>query len=207
MATKSLARPKRSYDPEGLRSRILDIAASTFQTRGYHATAMHDLIRLAGLSGGALYHHFPTKKALGIAVISERVAKEIEQTWVEPFRSAATTAEALAGVFDRVIADLDARAAVTGCPLNNLAIELILSDPDFRVAVETVFESWRTAISASVREDQSRGMLTHLDPNDFPTFVVAAFSGAMGMSKTVQHTEPLKACRRQLERMMDWSST
>jgi AcrR family transcriptional regulator len=206
MTVEEVARRRRSYDPEGMRRRILDVAADVFQKRGYHSTTMHDVVRLAGMSGGALHHHFPTKKALGLAVIRERVATEIEQTWVQPFRSAASTTDALAAVFQSVITDLETRAAVTGCPLNNLAIELILSDPDFRVAVEAVFDTWRSAIAESISDDQAEGMLTHLDANDFPTFVVATFSGAMGMAKTVQHAEPLRACRRQLERMMSWSS-
>jgi TetR/AcrR family transcriptional repressor of nem operon len=206
MPVEHVTPQKRSYDPEGMRRRILNVAADAFQKRGYHATSMQDVMGLAELSGGALHHHFPTKKALGLAVIRERVASEIEQTWVEPFRSAASTADALAGVFRSVITDLKARASVTGCPLNNLAIELILADPDFRVAVEVVFDSWRTAIARSVRDDQAEGKLGHLDADDFPTFVVATFSGAMGMAKTVQHTEPLEACARQLERMMSWSS-
>jgi AcrR family transcriptional regulator len=34
-------------------------------------------VRLAGVTGGALHHHFPTKKALALAVIGERVAAEL----------------------------------------------------------------------------------------------------------------------------------
>lgn len=200
------SRPKRSYDPQLVRTRILDAAASAYQSTGYHSTSMHDVMRLTGLSGGALYHHFPTKKALGLAVIRERVSRGVADTWIEPLRSTAGTARALRRVFDDVIGDLDERVTVRGCPLTNLALELSLADPDFREAVHAIFVRWRTAIVESVREDQARGALAHLDAEDFATFVVALFSGAMGLAKAAQNTAPLKSCVREIERVMSTAS-
>lgn len=198
----AVARTKRSYDPQLVRSRILDAAASAYQSAGYHSTSMHDVMRLTALSGGALYHHFPTKKALGLAVIRERVANDVAETWIEPLRSTAGTARAVRRVFADVIGDLDERATVRGCPLTNLALELSLADADFREAVHAIFEGWRTAIVESVREDQASGALAHLDPEEFATFVVALFSGAMGLAKAAQSTAPLRSCVREIERVM-----
>jgi AcrR family transcriptional regulator len=193
---------KRNYDPQQMRSRILDVAAGAFQSRGYHSTSMHDIVRLADLSGGALYHHFPTKKALGLAVIRERVSREIAQTWIEPLRSPAGAADAVLAVFETVISELDERAAVMGCPLNNLGLELILCDPEFRVAVDAVFDSWRAAIVEKLCDDQSKGKFAKLNAEEFATFVVASFSGAMGLAKAAQNTGPLRSCARQLARAM-----
>ena len=206
MTTRAIPQPKRSHDPQLLRRRILDAAAAAFQSGGYHSTSMHDIMRLTALSGGALYHHFPTKKALGLAVIRERVSREIDDTWSEPLRAHAPTGAALRGVFDAVIANLDQRAAVKGCPLTNLALELSLADPEFREAVQMVFESWRSAIADSVRADQANGALAHLDAEDFATFVVALFSGAMGLAKATQTTAPLTTCASEIERALSRSA-
>jgi AcrR family transcriptional regulator len=75
------------------------------------------------VTGGALHHHFPTKKALAVAVIRERVARAVEQIWIEPIRSANTAAQGILGVLEQ-IADGN---VVLGCPLGNLAIELSLA--------------------------------------------------------------------------------
>ncbi|MGG2362649.1 TetR family transcriptional regulator, partial [Salmonella enterica] len=83
-----------------------------FQRRGYHATGMHDLMRQAGVTGGALYHHFPTKKALGLAVIAERVARQVQETWIDPVVAAPTAAAGIRAVLADIIAGLDARGAV-----------------------------------------------------------------------------------------------
>jgi AcrR family transcriptional regulator len=200
--TETASGRKRSYDPNGTRQRVLDVTAEAFQSRGYHGTGMHDLVREAGVTGGALYHHFPTKKALGLAVIRDRVAQEVEETWIEPIRSAPDALEGIAAVFDRIGAGLR-RGAVSGCPLNNLVLELSLADPEFRAAMAAVFDAWRTAIAARLRADQAAGRLAPVDADELAAFVVAAYSGAMAQAKAQQDATPLEACARQLMRSLE----
>jgi AcrR family transcriptional regulator len=201
--TETTSGRKRSYDPEGTRQRVLDVAAEAFQSRGYYGTGMHDLMREAGVTGGALYHHFPTKKALGLAVIRDRVAREVEDTWIQPVRSAPDAIGGIAGVFDRIAAGLRRRGAVSGCPLNNLVLELSLADPEFRAAMEAVLDAWRAAIAARLRADQAAGRLAPADADELAAFVVAAYSGAMAQAKAQQDAAPLEASARQLMRSLE----
>jgi AcrR family transcriptional regulator len=194
----SSVRRRRSNDPEAMKRRVLDVAAAAFQTRGYHSTSTHDIMREAGVTGGALHHHFPTKKALGLAVIRDRVAQAVEETWIEPVRTASTAAAGIRKVFQQIAVSMDARGTVLGCPLNNLALELALADPEFQHAVQSVFERWQTAIADKLRADQAAGALKNVDPEALATFVVAAYSGAMAMAKARQSSEPLGTCARQL---------
>ena len=92
--------PRRKNDPAGVRGRILDAASSLFQSQGYNASSVHEIAAAASVTGGALHHHFPTKKAIGLAVIAERVGQALEETWLEPVRSAATAREGILEVFD-----------------------------------------------------------------------------------------------------------
>ncbi len=187
---------KRAYDPVRMRNRLLDVAAASFQARGYHATGMHEIMRMAGVTGGALYHHFPSKKALGLAVIRERVARAVTETWIEPLKSARRAGEGIRTVFAEVAAALEERGSVQGCPLNNLAHELALADPEFRTALVGVFENWRIAISEKLRSERRR------DAESLATMVVATFSGAMSQAKAGQTAAPLAACAQQLLRML-----
>ena len=181
-----------------MRRRVLDVAAAAFQTRGYHSTSTHDIMREAGVTGGALHHHFPTKKALGLAVIRDRVAQAVEETWIEPVRTAPTAAVGIREVFAQIAATIAARGAALGCPLNNLALELSLADPEFRHAVASIFERWQMALAEKLRTDQAAGAPKNVDPEHLATFVVAAYSGAMAMAKARQSSEPLRMCAQQL---------
>ena len=192
----------RTNDPQGLKRRLVETAYAVFATQGYHATAMHDVKRLAGVSGGALAHHFPTKRELAVAVIKERVAEAVEAAWIEPVQSAATVAEGIRAAFDRIALELERRGAVSGCPLNNLALELAREDEELRAQLDAIFVRWRQAIAAKVRADQQAGALLDLDPDGFATLVVAAYSGAMAMAKASQSAAPLKLCAQELARAL-----
>jgi AcrR family transcriptional regulator len=202
MASRTTRRSRRVNDPAAMRARILDAAAVAFQTSGYAATSMHDIIRAAGATGGATYHHFPTKKALGIAVIDERVATAVDRAWIEPMQSARSTLDGVLTVFAEVIASHERRGVLSGCETSNLALELALADEDFRTALNAVFERWRGTIATRIRSDQANGMLDDTDADELATFIVATYSGAMAIAKTAQDSAPLKACALQLARSM-----
>jgi AcrR family transcriptional regulator len=189
---------KRTNDPEGMRQRILDVAELAFQERGYHATSLGDLMHAAGVTGGALHHHFATKKALGMAVIAERVAASVEETWLRRMEEAPSAREGVAQVFAAVADELERQGFVRGCPLNNLAHELSLADDDFRMVLAGIFEAWRTAIADRMRFDQETGAEEGVDPDRFAALTVAAYSGAMSMAKTEQDAAMLKVCAEAL---------
>lgn len=198
-ATRAAA---RKNDPEGLRRRLVDAAHSAFTTRGYHATSVHDVKREAGVTGGALAHHFPTKKDLGLAVLQDRVADVVEETWIRPVRDAASAGEGIQAVFAAIVADPERQGSISGCPLNNLALELARHDSDFRREIDVIFGRWRDALADRIRADQAAGIAMDVDPETFATFVVATYSGAMAMAKAGQSVAPLKLCAEQLARVM-----
>ena len=54
-----------------LRDRILDAARELFVSRGYTATSMQDIVKVAGTSIGNCYFYFPDKAALLMALAEE----------------------------------------------------------------------------------------------------------------------------------------
>jgi AcrR family transcriptional regulator len=192
-------RQKRTNDPEGMRNKVLDVAEAAFQARGYHASSLGDLMAAAGVTGGALHHHFPTKKALALAVIEERVAGAVEETWIVPLLAAGSAREGVRTVFGAVATELEQQGFVRGCPLNNLAHELSLADPDFRSALAGIFATWRQAIADKIRADQQAGKEQGTDPQRFAALTVATYSGAMSMAKTAQDAGVLRDCLAEME--------
>jgi TetR/AcrR family transcriptional regulator, fatty acid metabolism regulator protein len=53
------------------RERILDAALSVFADRGYHRATVDDIVRVSGTSKGAVYHHFPNKEAVFLALVDD----------------------------------------------------------------------------------------------------------------------------------------
>ena len=53
------------------RSRVLDAAAELFVAQGYSGTTLRQIAATAGIKAGSVYHHFDSKEALYVAVLSE----------------------------------------------------------------------------------------------------------------------------------------
>jgi AcrR family transcriptional regulator len=60
---------------EATRARLVEAARRLFVERGYEATSTNDVLEAAGVSRGALYHHFATKQEL-FAAVFERVSEQ-----------------------------------------------------------------------------------------------------------------------------------
>ncbi|HZP36709.1 MAG TPA: TetR/AcrR family transcriptional regulator [Methylomirabilota bacterium] len=53
------------------RDRILQAALQVFAEKGYHRALVDDIVRVSRTSKGAVYHHFPNKEALFLALVDE----------------------------------------------------------------------------------------------------------------------------------------
>ena len=53
------------------RDRILSAALEVFAGKGYHRAIVDDIVRASGTSKGAVYHHFPNKEAVFLALVDD----------------------------------------------------------------------------------------------------------------------------------------
>ncbi|NIJ39167.1 AcrR family transcriptional regulator [Sphingopyxis panaciterrae] len=185
-----------------MRARILDAAAELFQARGYHDTSVQDVKRLAGVSSGAFHHHFESKKALGLAVVHERVTGALRAAWLDPVLAAPTAADGVREAMRAIGGELGEQGFVRGCPVNNLAVELAFSDADFRDALRAIFAGWQDSIAARLAAGPMPPAFAGAAPADLARFIVAAYSGAMTMAKTEQSPAPLDATTAILVRLL-----
>src|SRR5215469_5804646 len=101
------------------RSALVRAGRSLFGRSGYAATSVEDLAREAGVTTGALYHHFPTKAALFEAVF-ELVHTELMAASGAAAQGASDVIEALAAAFeaflDKVLEPDVQRIIITDAP-------------------------------------------------------------------------------------------
>jgi AcrR family transcriptional regulator len=57
------------------RERILDAALGVFARKGYHRALVDDIVRASSTSKGAVYHHFPNKQAVFLALVDDFAAR------------------------------------------------------------------------------------------------------------------------------------
>ncbi|UYP19535.1 TetR/AcrR family transcriptional regulator [Rhodococcus sp. Z13] len=69
----------RVRDAARTRTALLDAAQEVFLRDGYAAAATEEIVAVAGVTRGALYHHFANKRELFRGVV-ERIQKDAEET-------------------------------------------------------------------------------------------------------------------------------
>jgi AcrR family transcriptional regulator len=73
---------KRVAQGRATRGQLIEVATSLFADHGYEGTSIDAVLAAAGVSRGALYHHFAGKEALFTAVleaVSDRVTAEVTE--------------------------------------------------------------------------------------------------------------------------------
>jgi AcrR family transcriptional regulator len=85
--------------PPDRRSQILDTAAELFASRGFHGVSVADLGAACGISGPALYKHFPSKQAM-LAEMLVSISEELLRVGRERVAAADGPATALAALVE-----------------------------------------------------------------------------------------------------------
>jgi AcrR family transcriptional regulator len=76
------------------RAHLIDVATRLFAAHGYDGTSIEAVLADSGVSRGSLYHHFPGKDALFLAVLEE-VGERSAQPVLEAMRDAPDPVAAL----------------------------------------------------------------------------------------------------------------
>jgi AcrR family transcriptional regulator len=80
MTEQQAALGKRAAQGRATRGQLIEVATQLFTEHGYEGTSIEAVLSAAGVSRGALYHHFAGKEALFEAVltaVSERITVEL----------------------------------------------------------------------------------------------------------------------------------
>lgn len=171
-------------DPEQTRSELLEAAFKEVYENGFKAASLERILSNTHLTKGALYHHFPNKQAMGLAVVDEVIGAAIRRNFVEPLECTDDPIQLLMDYVDLPIpGDAEYRMRC-GCPLNNLTQEMSAIDDEFRAHLCAIFDEWQGALAGAFRRGQKRGNVRReVDAGQAAVFVIAAYEGAIGLSK------------------------
>ena len=185
---------RRSRESDTTRDKLLKAAFEEIYRRGFQAASLDTILAKAGVSKGALYHHFPDKASLGYAVVDEFVKGLLLERWgvLEPPSGDPITA--LQRILRGRVAKLTSREVELGCPLNNLAQEMSPLDQRFRRGVNATFDIWTDAVAKDLASGQAQGTVRKdVDARKIAAFVVASIEGSFGLAKGAQSASMLRS--------------
>jgi AcrR family transcriptional regulator len=145
------------------RRRVLQAAESLFSRRGYEATSMADVAERAAVGVGTLYHHFPDKRALLLALIDDWGDRQLEESRSHP------DLEAFLGEHAREAFGADLRRSYEQLCREGgfylVLLELAERDSDARVRYQRIDQIFDRRMSDLLALGQKRGVIRQaIDP-------------------------------------------
>lgn len=185
----------RLRNPKRTRERLLQAAAREIYRSGFQSASLDTILASAGVTKGALYHHFKNKEALGYAVVEEIISPDTHAAWMRPLQSASSAKDPIDALI-AIVQDIPVQPKVVcgGCQLNNLAQEMSPLDAGFRKRLETIFDAWRDAVASVLREGQRHGSVRYdVEPHDAAGLLIAMVEGYGSLGKNAQDPKVIKA--------------
>ena len=167
--------------------------------QGFQAASIANILQDTGLTKGALYHHFPTKKALGLAVIEEVIKEQLEALIFMPLRESKRPVEMLLEIIATIDKKVPSDFVILGCPLNNLLQEMSPLDELFQERLGGVLGVWQKTVESALKRGQKQGEIrAEVNYKAAALFVVSAWEGCIGVAKNMQSPQALGICMKQL---------
>lgn len=186
MSTPPIANP-----PPDTQTRIVDAAARLFHEQGFNGTGISTILREAGVNSGSLYHFFPSKEALLVAVL-DRYTHLLRPMVMDPVETAtADPIERVFVLFAQYRGWLAPIGFAQGCPIGNLALEVGDSSPQARDLIRRNFEGWYGAVRSWLDAAAAEGRLpATIDRNQLAVFVLTVLEGAIMQARAAQSPQP-----------------
>ncbi len=198
----------RVNDPAGMRRRIVAAAGEEFSRRGYRAGSLNAIVAAAGVTKGALFHHFAGKLGLLEAWLDQEVAPALRQHWIEPLAAVDDPVAGLRRLLEAELARVEAAgpegALRHGCRLANLAADAAGVDEAVRARLAALYAEWRAAVAAALARGKAAGNVhPQVVADDEAAFLVAALAGIATTAKPARDASLWRAAFRAAAAYLD----
>lgn len=170
----------RGFDTEAAVERAMGV----FWSRGYHATALPDLLRATRLSRGSLYAAFGDKHSLFLLALDRYIADALARMDGE-FAADREPVEGLRAYLAGYVARTSGARGRRGCLLVATAMELAGHDPEVDRRIGRFFQAMETRVADALSRAAAAGTLADgVDPSAAARMLVCFVEGLRVVGKT-----------------------
>ena len=163
-------------------------AVKLFSQRGYHGTALNDILDAGGSPRGSLYFHFPRgKEEIGEAA-SGLAGEAVRQVIVNAAETSDNIEDFLTSIVQTMALNLERSGYSEGCPIATVALETAAQSEILGTAARNAFQSWEQEL----RRGLERFGIKSGDADLVATAVLSQIEGALLLARTYRNLEPMR---------------
>ena len=167
------------------RQKIVMTALELFYAKGFNSTSISDILSRSQVHSGSLYHFFPGKQDLLVAVLEfyrDGIRENLlDIAWVGVDDPIERIFALLGGYRTGLLVSDFAH----GCPIGNLALELSEPDPRIRELLDINFRNWISAIETCLVDAGDR-LPASTDRKALAEFILTIMEGAIMQARTAR---------------------
>jgi len=173
-----------------------------FWEKGYASTSIADVLQRSKANAGSLYHFFPGKQDLLVAVL-QAYRSGIDEVLLQPAWGHVTDPVerifALLARYREMIVQTDCSY---GCPIGSIALELHEPDPAIRELLAANFLAWIEAVQRCVIA-AGPALPPRIDSRALAEFVLTTMEGAVMQARTFRDVAYFDRAVQQLRAYFD----
>jgi len=182
------------------RTRLLDLGQHLFQTRGYNAFSYRDLGAKIGIRNASIHHHFPTKEALGLAIVARYQEWFLNWSRIKAGLTPPEQVEAFFRMYGRFVRDEEKL-----CPVGMLETDFHTLPKALQQATQQLVRTIREWLTEVLAQGRNAGRFHYSTTSEGAArMMAAALVGALALSRS-EGTELLDGTCEELRRFLGMS--
>lgn len=154
-----------------------------FRAAGFQGASLNRILAHTGLTKGALYHYFPSKQALGYAVVDELIVRPLAAA-AEALQRSDDPIATLRAILRAQILDTSSEELALGCPFHRLTQEMFNQDEGFKARLQGLHMRLHGELCGALRRGQRDGLIRlDVDVEGVAGLFIATRNGLLGMAR------------------------
>tara|TARA_B000000441_G_C21623220_1_gene278868 strand:- start:164 stop:742 length:579 start_codon:yes stop_codon:yes gene_type:complete len=161
------------------KNRIMDAALQVFVSKGYSDTRMDDIVEMSGLSKGAIYHHYKSKKDLFISLIEHWENFSFPNIFDKDLDKI-SSADALRAIVNDIVITFKKNKHVFLAELEFWS--LANHDEDVRLKTKSLYVKLLNLFKNIIKKGIDRGEFKNIDKNIGALSIMTSIQGVIWFS-------------------------
>ena len=159
------------------RDKLLDVTFEEVYRYGYGGASTATILKKAGVPRGSMYHHFPSKKEMVLAMIEERLIPKVREFFSFKIKKNMTALSLIELTFVKISKN---KMLITyGCPLHRLMFEMDSLDSDIALACSNEFKALSLNFQKILNHGMKDGSIKRCDIEKIANFILASSWGIL----------------------------
>jgi len=152
---------------------LLDSGYKEIYKNGYQGASIVTILKEVSINKGSMYYFFKSKKELGLAIIKERIQKNL----IAKYEIILENEKPVEVLFETLISAPE--LLIYGCPLNKMTQEMLYIDEDFKELLSLVYRAFEDAVENILIKGIEQNEIASCPTKITAQLIISTYEGAL----------------------------